>query len=136
MAVNKPVGDNARKGAARKRSQPSQADRNAVEAKQEEQRVHDGPKSRENIDGRTAREDLKPESGGAAPGDPMKGLDSRTKANMEVVLDRVCRDLPHGGDHSLRRAIAESLVVATRKGETTLGALEALARRKLKAAQR
>ena len=30
----------------------------------------------------------------------MKRLDDRTRANLDVVLEDVCRTLPHGGDHA------------------------------------
>jgi hypothetical protein len=36
----------------------------------------------------------------------MTGIDERTAANMDVVLEQVCRDLPHGGDHESRKHIA------------------------------
>jgi len=38
----------------------------------------------------------------------MTQLDDRTMANLDVVLEEVCRSLPHGGDHELRKAIAEA----------------------------
>jgi hypothetical protein len=59
----------------------------------------------------------------------MKKLDERTAANLDVVLDDVCRDLPnHGGDHESRKFIAMRLVRAARRGKKTLGALTAVAR--------
>jgi hypothetical protein len=38
----------------------------------------------------------------------MTGIDERTAANMRVVLEQVCRDLPHGGDHESRKHIAKT----------------------------
>ena len=59
----------------------------------------------------------------------MKKLDERTTANMDVVLDDACRDLPNnGGDHESRKFIATRLIRAARRGKKTLGALEAVAR--------
>ena len=60
----------------------------------------------------------------------MTNFDERTSANMDVVLDNVCRVLPnHGGDHESRKFIALQLVRAARHGKRTLGALEMVARR-------
>jgi hypothetical protein len=36
-------------------------------------------------------------------------FDERTQANLDVVLDEICGELPHGGDLESRRAIAEQL---------------------------
>jgi hypothetical protein len=33
-------------------------------------------------------------------------FDERTLANMDVVLDEICRELPNGGDHESRKFIA------------------------------
>ncbi|MEY9418030.1 hypothetical protein ABIF69_004472 [Bradyrhizobium japonicum] len=40
----------------------------------------------------------------------MTELDDRTMANLDFVLEEVCRSLPHGGDHELRKQIAEKLL--------------------------
>jgi hypothetical protein len=58
----------------------------------------------------------------------MKQLDERTKANLDVVLEEACRDLPHGGDHHFRKTIAQKLINSARKGNTTLGGLATVAR--------
>ncbi len=58
----------------------------------------------------------------------MKHLDERTAANLEVVLEDACRSLPHGGEHSVRKKIAQKLLSAARHGNTTLGHLTAVAR--------
>jgi hypothetical protein len=62
----------------------------------------------------------------------MQKFDERTTANMDVVLNSICRDLPNsGGDHASRKFIAKKLVRAARRGERSLGTLEAVARRAL-----
>ncbi|UQR62372.1 hypothetical protein LRP30_37385 [Bradyrhizobium sp. C-145] len=53
----------------------------------------------------------------------MTELDDRTMANLDVVLDEVCRSLPHGGDHELRKQIAEKLLESAKNGNRTLAAL-------------
>jgi len=62
----------------------------------------------------------------------MTKLDGRTIADMEIVLENVCRGLPNsGGDHATRKYVAQKLVQAAKKGNTTLGGLEAVGRRAL-----
>ena len=62
----------------------------------------------------------------------MTKLDERTTANTNVALENACRVLPNsGGDHETRKYIAKKLLRAANKGERTLGALEAVARRAL-----
>lgn len=61
----------------------------------------------------------------------MDEFDERTKANMDVVLDAICTELPHGGDHESRKFIAEQLMQAARGGKTTLGELTYVSRRAL-----
>ncbi|HEY2248366.1 MAG TPA: hypothetical protein VGH70_13050 [Bradyrhizobium sp.] len=58
----------------------------------------------------------------------MADLSERTKANMDVALEEACRSLPHGGDHALRKKVAERLLHGAREGKTTLGELSAMAR--------
>ena len=53
----------------------------------------------------------------------------RTQANMDVVLEEVCAELPNGGDHESRKFIAEQLIQCARSGRTTLGELMYAARR-------
>ena len=53
----------------------------------------------------------------------MSEFDDRTWANMDVVLEEVCRELPHGGDHESRKFVAARLMQAARAGQTTLGSL-------------
>jgi len=59
----------------------------------------------------------------------MTELSERAKANMEVVLEETCRQLPNGGDHESRRFVAERLIQAAKTGHSTLGELGIVARR-------
>ncbi|MFK4726324.1 hypothetical protein ABIE89_007424 [Bradyrhizobium niftali] len=61
----------------------------------------------------------------------MGEISSRVQANMDVVLQQVCAELPHGGDHESRKYIAEQLIEAVEAGHHTLGDLTAVARRAL-----
>jgi len=61
----------------------------------------------------------------------MDEFDDRTRANMDVVLEKTCREMPHGGDHESRKFIAERLMVAARGRRSTLAELGAAARRAL-----
>src|ERR1700729_4251017 len=45
----------------------------------------------------------------------MTKIEERTTANMDVVLEEVCRSLPHGGDHESRKYIAEKLMQSVKK---------------------
>jgi hypothetical protein len=46
---------------------------------------------------------------------------------MDVALEEACRGLPHGGDHALRKRVAERLLRSARKGNTTLDGLSVVA---------
>ena len=59
----------------------------------------------------------------------MTRIDQRTTANMEVVLEEICRNLPHGGDYERRKRIAQKLLQAARKGNATLDELRTVASR-------
>jgi len=61
----------------------------------------------------------------------MDEFDDRTRANMDVVLEEICREMPHGGDHESRRFIAERLIESAREGRTSLTELNSVARRAL-----
>ena len=50
-------------------------------------------------------------------------FDTRTLANMEVALNRVCDKRPTGKQHETRKRVAEAIVECARTGKTTLGAL-------------
>lgn len=55
----------------------------------------------------------------------------RVQANMDVVLEEVCAELPNGGDHESRKYIAEQLIQAARGGKTSLSELTYIGRRAL-----
>ena len=61
----------------------------------------------------------------------MDEFDDRTRANMDVVLEEICKEMPHGGDHESRKFIAERLMECAREGRTTLSELNGAARRAL-----
>jgi hypothetical protein len=63
-------------------------------------------------------------------------LSDRMKSNMEVVLEETCRQLPRGGDHESRKAIAEQLLKAAEAGQTTPNELRAVALRAFASATR
>lgn len=58
----------------------------------------------------------------------MTRLDERTRARMDVALEEACRGLAHGGDHGLRKRVAQKLLLSARKGNTTLEGLSVVAR--------
>ena len=59
----------------------------------------------------------------------MSKIEERTAANMEAVLEEVCRSLPHGGDHESRKYIAKKLMRSVKKGNVTLEGLRPVAGR-------
>jgi hypothetical protein len=59
----------------------------------------------------------------------MTKIDQRTTANMDVVLEEVCRSLPHGGDHESRKYIAKKLMQTVKQGNVTLERLRPVAGR-------
>jgi hypothetical protein len=61
----------------------------------------------------------------------MTKFDDRTAANLDVVLEEVCKDLPNGGDHESRKHIAKKLMQSAKKGNVTLEGLRTVARRAL-----
>jgi hypothetical protein len=46
-------------------------------------------------------------------------FDERTQADMNAVLNELCRRLPNGGDHESRKFVAEQLMQAARTGVST-----------------
>jgi hypothetical protein len=58
-------------------------------------------------------------------------FDSRTLANMNVALDRVCEKAAGGEDHSVRKLVARQIVKCARGGRTTLSDLTAAGERAL-----
>ena len=53
----------------------------------------------------------------------MTKIEERTAANMDVVLEEVCRRLPHGGDHESRKYVAKKLMESVKDGNVTLEGL-------------
>lgn len=45
----------------------------------------------------------------------MTKIEERTTANVDVVLEKVCRSLPHGGDHEGRKYVANKLMQSMKK---------------------
>lgn len=58
----------------------------------------------------------------------MPRLNGRTKADLDVVLEETCKALPHGGDHNVRKKVAEKLLESVRRGNMTLKGLTAVAK--------
>jgi hypothetical protein len=58
-------------------------------------------------------------------------FDSRTLANMNVALDRVCERVANGEKHSVRRRVAKQIIKCASSGKTTLGQLTAAGQRAL-----
>jgi hypothetical protein len=58
----------------------------------------------------------------------MTKLDDQTLGNLDVVLEDVCRSLPHGGDHKVRKQIAERLLDAAIQGNRSLSGLTDVAK--------
>ncbi|MCS3892089.1 hypothetical protein M2171_001222 [Bradyrhizobium japonicum USDA 38] len=66
----------------------------------------------------------------------MKAINDRTMANLDVALEEACRSLPHGGDHEIRREIAQKLLEGAVQGNRTLPGLMEIARAALSEAIR
>ena len=50
-------------------------------------------------------------------------FDTRTRINMKLALDRVCRHRPSGEDHGFRRSVAENIIRCALAGRTGIGQL-------------
>ena len=61
----------------------------------------------------------------------MDEFDDRTRANMDVVLEEICQEMTHGGDHESRKFIAQRLIESAREGRATIADLNTVARRAL-----
>jgi hypothetical protein len=59
----------------------------------------------------------------------MTKIEERTTANMDVVLEEICRSLPDGGDHKSRKYVAKKLMQSVKKGNVTLEELRRVASR-------
>jgi hypothetical protein len=66
----------------------------------------------------------------------MKELDHRTLVHLDMVLEDVCRSLPHGGDHMTRKKVAEKLLSTARKGNVSVDGLVAVAQDALREAMK
>jgi hypothetical protein len=60
-----------------------------------------------------------------------EAFDSRTLANMNVALERICERAANGEDHSVRERIARQIIMCASNGKTTLGELTAAGQRTL-----
>ena len=58
-------------------------------------------------------------------------FNSRTLANMNVALDRVCETAANGEQHSVRKRVAKQIIKCARSGKTALGDLTAAGQRGL-----
>jgi hypothetical protein len=58
-------------------------------------------------------------------------FDSRTLANMNLALDRVCEKTARGEEHAVRKRVARQIIKCARRGKTTLGELTAAGQRGL-----
>jgi hypothetical protein len=50
-------------------------------------------------------------------------FNSRALAKMHLALERVCGNTPLGGQHDVRKRVAQGILLCVRSGKTTLGAL-------------
>jgi hypothetical protein len=50
-------------------------------------------------------------------------FDIRTRINMKLALDRVCRNRPAGEDHGFRKSVAENIIRCALAGRTGIGQL-------------
>jgi hypothetical protein len=62
----------------------------------------------------------------------MTKVDDRIIANMEVALEKACEHFHNGGDHESRRYIAQKLKQVAKRGNATLGGLDAVAQSPVK----
>jgi hypothetical protein len=61
----------------------------------------------------------------------MTKIDERSAANMDVVLEEICSNMPHGGDHETRKYVAKKLMQSVKNGNVTLEGLRSVASRAL-----
>ena len=58
-------------------------------------------------------------------------LTKKEMARLELALEEACRSMPHGGDHGLRKQIAQAILDSALKGNTTLSGLIEVAQKAL-----
>ena len=56
-------------------------------------------------------------------------FDRWTLANMDAALDEVCRNVPRGEEHAVRKRIAKQIIKCAKSGKTTLSELTAAGQR-------
>jgi hypothetical protein len=61
----------------------------------------------------------------------MDDFDEQTRTNMDVVLEEICQEMKHGGEHASRKFIAQRLIESAREGRGSLAELNSVARRAL-----
>jgi hypothetical protein len=50
-------------------------------------------------------------------------FDRQTMAAMEIALEKACACWPNGGQHNLRKRVAQSIIQCAKTGSTSLDAL-------------
>ena len=60
-----------------------------------------------------------------------EAFDTRTLANMNVALDRVCEKIAKGELHPVRKRVARQIIKCASSGKTTLAELTAAGQRAL-----
>ena len=58
-------------------------------------------------------------------------FDRWTLANMDAALDEVCRNVPRGEEHAVRKRIAKQIIKCAKSGRTDLSELTAAGQRAL-----
>jgi hypothetical protein len=58
-------------------------------------------------------------------------LTKKEMTRLELALEEACRSMPHGGDHELRKQIAQAILDSALKGNTTLSGLIEVAQKAL-----
>jgi hypothetical protein len=58
-------------------------------------------------------------------------FDRRTIAAMEVALEKACERRPGGGNHNLRKRVAQNIIQCAKNGNNSLDALTAAGERAL-----
>jgi hypothetical protein len=58
-------------------------------------------------------------------------LTPKEMTKLELALEEACRSMPHGGDHRLRKQIAQEILDSALKGNTTLSGLIEVAQKAL-----
>jgi hypothetical protein len=59
----------------------------------------------------------------------MSDLSPAIVSKMDFALEEACQELPGGGNHAQRKAVAEHLLKAAHQGHSTLGEFGIVARK-------